>query len=101
MCCLLVYVAIGVFQEYYERELLALYSPSAISWIVSLEIFFMFFRAPIVGILYDNFGPQWLVLTGTFLHVFGLIVSIYIIVPASAKISFRWYPLERNTTKSY
>jgi MFS family permease len=55
--------------------LLASYSPSAISWIVSLETFFMFFGAPFVGNLYDNFGPRRLLVSGTFLHVFGLMVS--------------------------
>lgn len=33
--------SIGVFQEYYETELLKSYSPSTISWIPSLQIFFM------------------------------------------------------------
>ena len=36
----------------------------------------MFFGAPIVGSLFDNFGPRWILITGTFLHVFGLMVSL-------------------------
>jgi MFS family permease len=68
-------IAIGVFQEYYETDLLSSYSASTISWIVSLETFFMFVGAPFVGNIYDNFGPRWLLLGGTFLHVFGLMVS--------------------------
>ena len=35
----------------------------------------MFFGAPIVGNLYDNYGPRWILITGTFLHVFGLMAS--------------------------
>ena len=35
----------------------------------------MFLGAPVVGNLYDNFGPRWILFTGTFLHVFGLMVS--------------------------
>lgn len=33
--------SVGVFQEYYERDLLREYSPSTIAWIPSLQIFFM------------------------------------------------------------
>lgn len=32
---------VGVFQEYYQNDLLRSYSTSAVSWIPSLEIFFM------------------------------------------------------------
>ena len=67
--------AIGVFQEYYQTQLLSNYSPSAVSWIPSLETFFMFFGGPVVGKLYDNFGPRYVLLTGTFLHVFGLMMT--------------------------
>lgn len=69
------HIAIGVFQEYYETNLLSSYSASTISWIVSCETFFMFFGAPFVGSIYDNFGPRWLLFAGTFLHVFGLMVG--------------------------
>ena len=67
--------AIGVFQEYYQTRLLTSYSPSAISWIPSLETFFMFFGGPVVGKLYDNYGPRWILLTGSFLHIFGLMMT--------------------------
>jgi hypothetical protein len=32
---------IGVFQEYYQRDLLSDYSESTVSWIPSLQIFFI------------------------------------------------------------
>jgi len=64
---------IGVFQNYYEQNLLSAYSPSTIAWIPSLEAFFMFIPGPIVGVLYDHYGPRYLLLTGSFLHVFGLV----------------------------
>ena len=32
---------VGIFQEYYQNTLLDNYSPSTISWIPSLQIFFM------------------------------------------------------------
>lgn len=34
-------LGVGVFQEYYQNDLLRGYSTSAVSWIPSLEIFFM------------------------------------------------------------
>lgn len=33
--------AVGTFQAYYEQELLSDYSPSTVSWIPSLQIFFL------------------------------------------------------------
>jgi hypothetical protein len=41
MCELIKSAGIGVFQEYYQNELLSSYSSSTISWIPSLQIFFM------------------------------------------------------------
>ncbi|EXJ79035.1 hypothetical protein A1O3_08536 [Capronia epimyces CBS 606.96] len=67
--------SVGVFQEYYQRELLSSYSPSTISWIPSLQIFFIMGMGPVVGYLYDRFGPRWLLLTGSFLHVFGIMMA--------------------------
>ncbi|EMC95675.1 hypothetical protein BAUCODRAFT_131489 [Baudoinia panamericana UAMH 10762] len=66
---------IGVFQNYYQTHQLAEYSPSTVSWVSSLETFFMFAGGPIIGKLYDNYGPRWLLIVGTFLHVFGLMMT--------------------------
>ncbi|KIM99327.1 hypothetical protein OIDMADRAFT_127322 [Oidiodendron maius Zn] len=74
--------SIGTFQEYYQINLLKQYSPSEISWIPSLQIFIMFATGPIVGKIYDQRGPHILLLVGTFLHVFGLMM---------ASISSRYY----------
>lgn len=65
----------GVFQSYYEFGPLRHYSSSTISWIPSLEIFFLFFLGPAVGFLFDKYGPTPLILVGTFLHVFGLMMA--------------------------
>jgi len=35
----------------------------------------MFFPGPIVGFVYDNYGPKPLLLFGTFFHVFGLMMT--------------------------
>ncbi|KAH7090817.1 major facilitator superfamily transporter [Paraphoma chrysanthemicola] len=66
--------SIGTFQEYYQTDLLRQYSPGTISWIPSLQIFFMFAMGPIVGRLYDRYGPRYLIVVGSFLHVFGLMM---------------------------
>ncbi|KAH8892295.1 MFS general substrate transporter [Thozetella sp. PMI_491] len=67
--------SVGVFQQYYEAVPLKGYDPSTISWIPSLEIFFLFFLGPVVGILFDKYGPRPLIIVGTFFHVFGLMMA--------------------------
>ncbi|KAJ5374588.1 Major facilitator superfamily domain general substrate transporter, partial [Penicillium concentricum] len=66
---------IGVFQAYYERHQLSEFSTSTITWITSLETFTMFFCGPIFGTLFDSYGPRWILLLGTILHVFGLMMA--------------------------
>ncbi|PYH96097.1 MFS general substrate transporter [Aspergillus ellipticus CBS 707.79] len=67
--------SIGAFQTYYETTLLTGYSASTISWIPSLEVFFMLVMGPVVGSLSDIIGPRWVLLGGSFLHVFGLMMA--------------------------
>lgn len=67
--------SIGIFQSYYEATLLSQYSPGVISWIPSFEIFFTFVMSPVIGQLYDRFGPRLVILAGSFLHVFGLMMA--------------------------
>ncbi|KAH8589595.1 major facilitator superfamily domain-containing protein [Bisporella sp. PMI_857] len=67
--------SIGTFQDYYQTHLLRQYSPEKISWIPSLELFFMFAMGPIVGKFYDRYGPRYLTFVGTILHVFGLMMA--------------------------
>ncbi|CAK7203123.1 hypothetical protein SEUCBS139899_005852 [Sporothrix eucalyptigena] len=50
-------------------------SESKISWIVSLQLFFMFLGGPLVGKIFDNYGPRYLLMVGTFMHVFGLMMA--------------------------
>lgn len=40
-----------------------------------METFCMFAGGPIVGKVYDNYGPRWLLLFGSFAHVFGLMMT--------------------------
>lgn len=65
----------GAFQEYYQNDLLKGTSPSTVAWIPSLQIFFIMGTGPIIGKLYDTYGPRYLILGGTFLHVFGLMMA--------------------------
>ncbi|KIA75855.1 hypothetical protein HK57_00382 [Aspergillus ustus] len=67
--------SVGIFQEYYQNDLLREYSTSTVSWIPSLELFFMLAMGPIVGAIYDRYGPRWLLLVGSFMHVFGLMMT--------------------------
>ncbi|KAH8687045.1 major facilitator superfamily domain-containing protein [Ilyonectria robusta] len=67
--------SVGVFQDYYEHNILKDYSSSTIAWIPSLQIFFIMAMGPVVGRLYDLYGPRRLILGGTLLHVFGLMMA--------------------------
>lgn len=66
---------VGTFQEYYEVGPLRTYPAGTIAWIPALQIFFLFALGPLVGILYDRYGPRILIIVGTFLHVFGLMMA--------------------------
>jgi MFS family permease len=66
---------IGIFQDYYQRNQLSNYPPSTIAWIPSMETFMMFVGGPVFGKLFDNYGPRWLLIGGTFFHVFGLMMT--------------------------
>ncbi|RMZ89759.1 hypothetical protein DV736_g3023, partial [Chaetothyriales sp. CBS 134916] len=66
---------IGVFLDYYIRVPLHQYTASEVSWIPALETFFMLIMGPIAGYLYDQHGPRWVLLIGSFMHVFGLMMA--------------------------
>ncbi|OAQ66140.1 MFS transporter [Pochonia chlamydosporia 170] len=66
--------SVGAFQEYYQHNMLSSYSASTIAWIPSLQIFFMNAMGPVVGMIYDKYGPRELLLAGSILHVFGLMM---------------------------
>jgi hypothetical protein len=66
---------IGIFQAYYSSNQLEDYSTGTVSWIPSTESCMMFLWGPLVGLLTDNYGPRIPILVGTFLHVFGLMMT--------------------------
>ena len=65
---------VGIFQDYYQTHQLKSYPPSTVAWIPSLEIFMMFFGGTFMGKVFDSYGPRYLLLGGTFFHVFGLMM---------------------------
>lgn len=64
--------SIGVFQDYYETHFLQEYSASSISWILSIQAFFVSAAAPFAGVFFDRHGPHLLVYVGSALIVLGL-----------------------------
>ncbi|KAB2570588.1 hypothetical protein BFW01_g1898 [Lasiodiplodia theobromae] len=67
--------ALSVFQEYYKNVALSSYSSLDVGWIATLQNFFLQFCGPFVGLLFDRFGPTYLLITGAVLHVFGLMMA--------------------------
>ncbi|KAK8123713.1 hypothetical protein PG999_003631 [Apiospora kogelbergensis] len=66
---------VGIFQDYYQENQLAAYAPSDIAWISSIQLFFMIFMGIVVGKILDDHGPAIPLMMGTFLHVFGLMLT--------------------------
>lgn len=77
-CCLFCtwgwVTSIGVFQNYYQDNQLKQYSPSEIGWIPSLEAFMMFVGGIPFGKIFDSYGPRYLLLGGTLVHIFGVMM---------------------------
>ncbi|KAH6972872.1 major facilitator superfamily domain-containing protein [Ilyonectria sp. MPI-CAGE-AT-0026] len=65
----------GVFQTFYENHLLTNMSSSDISWIGSIQMFFLMSVGIIIGPLYDAGHCRLLIITGTFLVVFGFMMT--------------------------
>ena len=77
-CCLFAsfgwIMCMGIFQDFYEHNLLSNYSSSEIAWIPSMQLFLMFALAPLYGKIFDDEGPFKLLVGGTMFHVFGLMM---------------------------
>ncbi|KAH6659097.1 major facilitator superfamily domain-containing protein [Truncatella angustata] len=67
--------AFGVFQTYYQNELLTEMSPSAISWIGSIQSFLLLSVGVLSGPLYDKGYLRSLLLAGSVLIVIGLMMT--------------------------
>lgn len=68
-------ISFGVFQSYYENHLLSGYSSSAISWIGTLQAFFLIEVGVITGPLYDLGYLRYILATGSGLLTLGVMVA--------------------------
>ena len=66
---------LGVYQTFYERNLLSHESFSNISWIGSLQAFLLIFGGVVTGPLFDRGYLRTLIVTGSFLVVFGMMMA--------------------------
>ncbi|KAF7524802.1 hypothetical protein G7054_g11291 [Neopestalotiopsis clavispora] len=66
---------VGVFLSYYVQGPLDSYGESAVSWITSTQIFVQTGTTAIWGRLYDAYGPRYLLITGTIIYCFGLMMT--------------------------
>ena len=67
-------LAFGAFQTYYEQELLLDYSPSDIAWISTICAFIILFSGVVTGPLFDYGYLRPLLLVGSLVEVFGLMM---------------------------
>ncbi|RKL51274.1 hypothetical protein BFJ72_g727 [Fusarium proliferatum] len=67
--------SLGVFQSYYEQTLLPDYSTSSIAWIASVQQCFTYSMGIVLGKVFDNYGPHWLLVFGGLAQVFGLMMT--------------------------
>ena len=66
---------IGVFQEYYQSNLFKEYSSSTVAWISSTQTCLMFAGGLLFGKIFNSYGPRYELFIGSFLHVFGLMMT--------------------------
>ena len=65
----------GAYQDYYESAILAHETPSAISWIGTLQGFLLLIVGILTGPIFDRGYIRHLIVTGTFLVVFGMMMT--------------------------
>ncbi|KAL8709928.1 MAG: hypothetical protein Q9220_005378 [cf. Caloplaca sp. 1 TL-2023] len=65
----------GLFQTYYETDLLASQSSSAISWIGTVQAFLLIIVGVVSGPFYDRGYIRTLIVLGTLLVVFGMMMT--------------------------
>ena len=65
----------GTYQTYYEHELLSHVSSSQISWIGSVQAYLLVVIGVVTGPIFDRGYLRTLLLVGSFLTVFGLMMT--------------------------
>ncbi|KDQ53742.1 hypothetical protein JAAARDRAFT_136735 [Jaapia argillacea MUCL 33604] len=66
--------AYGVFQSYYQTDLLTSASASTISLIGSIQLFLLYGLGPVIGRVFDAYGCNILLPVGTFITVLSLML---------------------------
>ncbi|KAA8574621.1 hypothetical protein EYC84_003873 [Monilinia fructicola] len=66
--------AFGVYQEYYQTHQLSHRTPSDISWIGSLQVFFLFSGNAVGGPLFDRYGAKT-IWPASLLYVFSVMMT--------------------------
>ena len=69
------WLSLGVYQTYYEQDLLRTESSSRIAWIGSIQAFLFIFGGVLAGPLYDYGYLRTLLCVGSFLIVFGMMMT--------------------------
>ena len=67
----------GVFQTYYTHSIIANSTPSAISWIGSVQVFLLCVVGTLVGPIYDSGHIRILLVSGSFLSVLGMFLTSF------------------------
>ncbi|KAF8192335.1 MFS general substrate transporter [Mycena galopus ATCC 62051] len=67
--------AFGTFQTWCAEHQLSHLEPSTIAWIGSLQLWVFFFSGGPIGQLFDAYGPQWMMFTGSILYVFSIMMT--------------------------
>lgn len=67
--------SIGVFQTYYQDDLLKSSNASDISWIGTVQAFLLVALSVIVGPIFDRGYSRTLIIVGTFFTVFGTMMQ--------------------------
>ncbi|KAI1321419.1 monocarboxylate permease-like protein [Xylariaceae sp. FL0255] len=62
----------GIFVQYYLDGPLSSYSSSTVTWITSLLTFIITGSNAFTGLLFDRYGPRWMLPIGTVILSFGL-----------------------------
>ena len=65
----------GVFQTFYQQEYITNESSSNISWIGSIQAFLLVFGGVLSGPLYDMGYLRYITIAGSFLVVFGMMMT--------------------------
>ncbi|KAK9494824.1 major facilitator superfamily domain-containing protein [Lipomyces doorenjongii] len=68
---------IGIFIAYYQQNQLADLSPSAISWIGSIQSFIFSFSGLFCGHISDMYGPRWVTAGGCIFITVGMIATAF------------------------